>query len=173
VTAELPFTHVAAHHARVATLNALLGTRRTVHETIPWVTFTDPEVAHVGLTEAQARRRWGDRTTIARSEHRTLDRSVTAGDTAGFVLLVGDPRGRLAGATVVGAGGGEVIAELTARVAHGDKIDALSTTVHAYPTLAEGPARAADDHLRRRYSQRRYRLAVRPVLTARRLLARR
>ncbi len=59
VTARLPFTHVAAHHARVAAVNALLGTRRSVDETIPWVTFTDPEVARVGLTEAAGARALG------------------------------------------------------------------------------------------------------------------
>jgi pyruvate/2-oxoglutarate dehydrogenase complex dihydrolipoamide dehydrogenase (E3) component len=173
VTGLLPFTHVAAHHARVATLNALFGMRRTVDDTIPWVTFTDPEVAHVGLTEEQARARWGAKATVAHSRYEAVDRAVTEGDTEGFVLLVGDRRGRLVGATVVGAAAGEVIAELAARVAHGDKIDALSTTVHAYPTLAEAPARAADDYLRLRYANPRYRAAARPLLAARRALTRR
>ncbi len=168
VTARLPFTHVAAHHARVASANALFGVRRTVAETIPWVTFTDPEVAHVGLTEAQARERWGDRTILARSDYAVLDRAITEGEPEGFALLVADPRGRLVGATVAG----EAIAELTARVVAGDKIDALSTTVHAYPTLAEGPSRAADEHLRKKYATPRYRALARPILAARRRLGR-
>jgi hypothetical protein len=87
-------------------------------------------------------------------------------------VLVADPRGRLVGATVAAPGAGEAIAELTARVKAADRIDRLSTVVHAYPTLAEGPARAADEHLRRRYARPRYRALVRPVLAARRLLAR-
>jgi pyruvate/2-oxoglutarate dehydrogenase complex dihydrolipoamide dehydrogenase (E3) component len=173
VTARLPFTHVAAHHARVASVNALFGMRRTVDETIPWVTFTDPEVAHVGLTEAQARERWGDRTILARSDYAALDRAITEGEPEGFALLVADPRGRLVGATVAAAGAGEAIAELTARVVAGDKIDALSTTVHAYPTLAEGPSRAADEHLRQKYASPRYRALARPLLAARRRLVRR
>jgi len=172
VTARLPFTHVAAHHARVAAVNALFGLRRTVDEAIPWVTFTDPEVARVGLTEAQARERWGARATIARSDYASLDRAITDGDAQGFALLVADPRGRLVGATVAAPGAGEVIAELTARVKGGDKLDAISTTVHAYPTLAEGPARAADEQLRRRYAGARYRALARPILAARRILAR-
>ena len=61
VTGLLPFTHVAAHHARVATPNALFHARDEVSKTLPWVTFTDPEVGRVGLTEAEARERWGDR----------------------------------------------------------------------------------------------------------------
>ncbi len=110
--------------------------------------------------------------TLARSGYDALDRAITEGDTDGFVLLVGDSRGRLVGATVVGAAAGEVIAELTARVAHGDRIDAISTTVHAYPTLGEGPARAADDHLRRRYAKPLYRQAAKPILATRRALSR-
>lgn len=172
VTARLPFTHVAAHHARVATVNALLGTRRTVDETIPWVTFTDPEVARVGLTQAEARERWGARAVIARSDYESLDRAVTEGERYGFALLVGDPRGRLVGATVAAPAGGEAIAELSARIAAGDRIGSVSNAVHAYPTFAEGPSRAADDHLRRHYAKRRYRLAARIALTARDRLAR-
>ena len=173
VTARLPFTHVAADHARVASANALFGMRRTVAETIPWVTFTDPEVAHVGLTEAQARERWGGRTILARSDYAALDRAITEGEPEGFALLVGDPHGRLVGATVAAPGAGEAIAELTARVVAGDKIDALSTTVHAYPTLAEGPSHAADEHLRQKYASPRYRAVARPILAARRRLVRR
>jgi pyruvate/2-oxoglutarate dehydrogenase complex dihydrolipoamide dehydrogenase (E3) component len=170
VTLELPFTHVAAHHARVAAVNALLGTRRTVDRTIPWVTFTDPEVAHVGLTEADARERWGGKAIVARSDYAMVDRAITEADTRGFALLVGDPRGRLVGATVAAPGAGEAIAELTAHIKAHNKIDSVSTTVHAYPTLTEGPARAADEHLRRRYAAPRYRTLTRPVLAARRAL---
>ncbi len=172
VTARLPFTHVAAHHARVATVNALFGTRRTVDENIPWVTFTDPEVARVGLTEQQARERWGSRVVVARSDYASLDRAVTEGERYGFALLVGDPRGRLVGATVAAPAGGEVIAELTARVAAGDRIGTVSSAVHAYPTFAEGPSRAADEHLRHRYAKRRYRAAARIALGLRARLAR-
>lgn len=172
VTARLPFTHVASHHARVAAANALLGTRRTVDETIPWATFTDPEVGRVGLTQAQARERWGSKAVVARSDYAQLDRAITEGEARGFALLVGDPRRRLVGATVAAPGGGEAIAELTARVKAGNKIDSISTTVHAYPTLAEGPSRAADEHLRERYGTPGYRAAAKAVLSVRRLLAR-
>jgi pyruvate/2-oxoglutarate dehydrogenase complex dihydrolipoamide dehydrogenase (E3) component len=156
----------------VATINALLGARRTAEATIRWVTFTDPEVAHVGLTEVGARERWGSRTTIVRSDHADVDRPITEAEPEGFVLLVGDRKRRLVGATVIGAGAGEAVAELTARIEHGDKIDAISTTVHAYPTLAEAPARAADDLRRRRSDASIYRVAVRAVLTVRRRFSR-
>jgi pyruvate/2-oxoglutarate dehydrogenase complex dihydrolipoamide dehydrogenase (E3) component len=143
-----------------------------VSGTIPWVTFTDPEVARVGMTEAEARERWGDRVVVAESDYASLDRAITAGEPYGFAKLVAGPRGRLLGATVAAPGGGEAIAELTAWVTRGDKIDAVSRTVHAYPTLAEGPARAADDYLAARYSTPRLRALTRPVLAALRLLER-
>lgn len=173
VTRLLPFTHVAAHHARVATPNALFHARGKISDTVPWVTFTDPEVGRVGLTEADARARWGDRVQIAEFDYVTLDRAITAGEAHGFAKLVADPRRRLVGATVAAPGGGEAIAELTAWVSRGEKIDAISRTVHAYPTLAEGPARAADEYVAARYSTPRARALARPALAALRLLHRR
>jgi pyruvate/2-oxoglutarate dehydrogenase complex dihydrolipoamide dehydrogenase (E3) component len=172
VTGLLPFTHVAAHHARVATANALFHARGKVSDTLPWVTFTDPEVGRVGLTERQARERWGERAVIAGFEYAALDRAITAGETYGFAKLIADPRRRLVGATVAAPAGGEAIAELTAWVSRSAKIDAVSRTVHAYPTFAEGPARAADEHLATRYSSPRLRAVARPVLAALRTLER-
>jgi pyruvate/2-oxoglutarate dehydrogenase complex dihydrolipoamide dehydrogenase (E3) component len=106
VTGLLPFTHVAAHHARVATPNALFNAQAKVSETLPWATFTDPEVGRVGLTEAQARERWGERVRVVHYDYGELDRAITSGDAYGFAKLVGDPRGRLVGATVAAPGGG-------------------------------------------------------------------
>jgi len=165
VTGALPFTHVAAYHARTAAVNALFGARRKVaYEAVPWVTFTDPEIARVGLTEAQARDRWGKRATSVTFDYAGLDRAIVTGQTSGFATLVGDDRGRLVGATVAATAGGEAIAELAARIETGAKIDAVSQAVHAYPTFAEGPARAADDHVRARLLTPRTRAVARPVL---------
>ena len=168
VTALLPFTHVAAHHARVATPNALFRLRRNADSTLPWVTFTDPEVARVGLTEADARARWGERATVTTAEYSELDRAITGGQGYGFATLVGDPRGRLVGATVAAPAAGEAIAELTAWLARGEKIDAVSATVHAYPTFAEGPARAADAHVIARYARPHVRALTRLALALQR-----
>ena len=106
VTGLLPFTHVAAHHARVATPNALFHARGEISQTVPWVTFTDPEVARVGLTESQARERWGKRVIVIESDYQTLDRAITAGEAYGFAKLVADPHRRLVGATVAAPAGG-------------------------------------------------------------------
>jgi len=106
----LPFTHVAAHHAWIATPNALFGVRQKVSDTVPWVTFTDPEVGRVGLTETDARERWGDRVQIAESDYSELDRALAAGEAYGFAKLIGDSKGRLVGATVCAPAGGEQVA---------------------------------------------------------------
>ena len=172
VTGLLPFTHVAGHHARIAASNALFHTRSKVSSTIPWVTFTDPEIARVGLSEQQARERWGDRVQIAGVDYDRLDRAITSGEAYGFAKLVADVRGRIVGATIAAPGGGEAIAELTAWVSQGAKIDAISRTVHAYPTLGEGPARAADGHVAARYASPRMRAIARPVLATLRALQR-
>ncbi len=134
-------------------------------DTIPWVTFTDPEIARVGLSEAQARDRWGDRLKIARSDYARSDRAITSGEAYGFAKLIADPRGRLVGATIAAPGGGEAIAELTAWVSQAAKLAVVSRTVHAYPTLAEGPARAADEHLAARYATPLMRAIARPQLS--------
>ena len=128
--------------------------------------------ALAGLTERQARERWGEKVRITEFEYAKLDRAITAGEAYGFAKLIGDPRGRLVGATVAAPGGGDAIAELTAHIARGEKIDAVSRTVHAYPTLAEGPARAADEYLEARYTSPRMRALTRRALAVLRVLHR-
>jgi pyruvate/2-oxoglutarate dehydrogenase complex dihydrolipoamide dehydrogenase (E3) component len=173
VTGAMPFTHVAAYHARVAAPNAVFHLRRKVSYTaVPWATFTDPEVGRVGLTEEAARERWGDRTIVTEFDYDKLDRAIAAGQTRGFAKLVGDRRGRLVGATVAAPSGGELIAELAAWVGVGATIDDVSRQVHAYPTLAEGPARAADEYITRKLLSPRMRALARPVLGALRALER-
>jgi pyruvate/2-oxoglutarate dehydrogenase complex dihydrolipoamide dehydrogenase (E3) component len=164
VTGAMAFTHVAAYHARVATINALFATRRHVDYTsVPRVTFTDPEVAAIGLTEREARGRW-EKPTIVSFDYAELDRAITDGRPYGFVTLVGDPKGRLVGATIAAPAGAESIAELAAWVTTGAKIDRISQTVHAYPTFSEGPSRAADANLRARFAgPRTQRLAGRAL----------
>ena len=164
VTGAMAFTHVAAYHARVATVNALFAARRRVdYAPVPRVCFTDPEVARAGLTVAEARARWRDPAIIS-FDYAALDRAITDGRTAGFVTLIADPKGRLVGATIAAAGAAESIAELAAWIATGAKLDRVSQTVHAYPTLSEGPSRAADDHLRARYAAPRTQRLARGAL---------
>jgi pyruvate/2-oxoglutarate dehydrogenase complex dihydrolipoamide dehydrogenase (E3) component len=144
VTGALPFTHVAGTHGSIAATNALLvPTRRIDHERIPWVTFTDPEIAHVGLTEDQARQRFGDtvRVRLLRFEH--VDRAIVEDDFDGFTHVVLDGKGRALGATIVAPRAGEMIAELTVLVARRGRLRDLASVVHPYPAWSDGVWNAA------------------------------
>jgi pyruvate/2-oxoglutarate dehydrogenase complex dihydrolipoamide dehydrogenase (E3) component len=170
-TMLLPFTHTASAHGATVVQNALFGLRRSVdHERIPWVTFTSPEVARVGLSVAEARERWGDRTRVRRASHAELDRAVVSGETDGSVTLVGDPKGRIVGATVVGPRAGEAIGEVVAWMVGGAKLSTIVRTTHAYPTWNEGLSRASLGELQAGLA--RYRWATRALLRARRQLVR-
>jgi pyruvate/2-oxoglutarate dehydrogenase complex dihydrolipoamide dehydrogenase (E3) component len=173
ITGTMPFTHVAAYQARIVVTNALFHLhRRADYDNIPSVTFTSPEVARVGLDARAARERWAGRTVVQRFDYAMLDRAIANGDAFGFAELIGDPKGHLVGATVVGDTAGESIAELTAWIATGAKIATISHTVHAYPTFAEGPSRAADDLLRAKYFSPRMRRIIAPALVLLRCLDR-
>jgi pyruvate/2-oxoglutarate dehydrogenase complex dihydrolipoamide dehydrogenase (E3) component len=144
VTGAPAFTHVAGMHGSIAATNALLvPTRRIDHERIPWVTFTDPEIAHVGLTEDQARQRFGDavRVRLVRFEH--VDRAIVEDDVDGFTHVVLDAKGRVLGATIVAPRAGEMIAELTALVARRGRLRELASVVHPYPAWSDGVWNAA------------------------------
>jgi pyruvate/2-oxoglutarate dehydrogenase complex dihydrolipoamide dehydrogenase (E3) component len=136
VTMKLPFTHVAAAHGATVVQNALFGLRAKVdHERIPWVTFTAPEVARVGLSVAEARARFGPGISVRTAGHEELDRAVTAAATDGFAQLVGDDKGKLVGATVIGPRAGETIGEIVAWMAGDAKVSTISrSSTHAYPT---------------------------------------
>jgi pyruvate/2-oxoglutarate dehydrogenase complex dihydrolipoamide dehydrogenase (E3) component len=147
-TSRLQFTHVGDEQGRLAAGNAFArpgpgpGGRGTWDDSgIPWVTFTEPEIGHVGLTEAQAREQHGDRVRVAISWNSTSDRARAAGDTDGFVKLVAAPArvgglalGKLVGMTAVGPAGGELIAEGALSMRAGTVVGRLAQTVHAYPT---------------------------------------
>lgn len=144
VTGTLLFTHVAGMHGSIAATNALLApTRRIDHERIPWVTFTDPEIAHVGLTEAQARQRHGDAVRIRLQRYEHIDRAIVEDDTDGFTHVVLDSKGRVLGATIVAPRAGEMIAELTALVTRRGRLRDLASVVHPYPAWSDGVWNAA------------------------------
>lgn len=143
VAGQGQFTHLAGYHAGLVIRRAVMGLParlRSGH--IPSVTFTDPELAQVGPTEAGAKRLHGDRVTVLRADYAGNDRAVAEGATDGFVKLM-VLRGRVIGATVVGAQAGEVIAPLVLAVSARVKLSALAGMVLPYPTLSELGKRAA------------------------------
>jgi pyruvate/2-oxoglutarate dehydrogenase complex dihydrolipoamide dehydrogenase (E3) component len=149
VTGGYRFTHAAARQAGVAVRNALLpGVARTKldERVMPWATFTDPAVAHVGLTEAEARARHRDAVRVYTQTFDEVDRAVTDGATDGFVKLVGTSRGELLGATAVGLTAGEFINELAVALRRRITLAQLASTTHVYPTLALAIQQAAGKH---------------------------
>lgn len=146
------FTHVAGHMGFVAATNVtksrLRPSAKVDRRVVPRVTFTDPEVAHVGLTEAEAAAVGG---RVAEVHLDRVDRAVTDGRTAGFVKLIAGPRrvlrsiggGRVLGATIVAPRAGELVAEVALAMRTGMFTGRLAQTVHAYPTWSMAIQQAA------------------------------
>jgi len=136
-TGGYQFTHYAGWQAAMAVRNALLpGASKGVTDLVPWTTFTDPEVAHAGLTEAQAREQFGDAVKTCDWPMAQVDRARTEGDTDGFIKLVHLQNGTLLGATIVAAQAGEMIHEWIVALDRGIKVDDLSNILHIYPTYS-------------------------------------
>jgi pyruvate/2-oxoglutarate dehydrogenase complex dihydrolipoamide dehydrogenase (E3) component len=117
--------------------NALLpGSSSGFTEIVPWVTFTDPEVAHVGLTEPQARTKFNDNVKVTRWEMNRSDRAVCENDLDGFIKVVSKKDGTILGATIVAARAGEAITEFIVAIKNNLKVADLAGAIHAYPTYS-------------------------------------
>ncbi|MCY4542797.1 MAG: FAD-dependent oxidoreductase [Rhodobacteraceae bacterium] len=150
VTGGAQFTHVAGYHAGVVVKSALLGLpskARTNH--IPSATYTDPEIAEVGMTEDEARRAHGDRVEAVSFDFKDNDRAIAEGSRIGQirVLVV---RGKPVGASIVGAQAGELIQIWALAIANGLKMSAIANMVSPYPTLGEVNKRAAGAYFAKR-----------------------
>jgi len=142
VAGQGQFTHLAGYHAGIVVRSAVLGLpAKARNDHIPRVTFTDPELAQIGLTEGEARKVHGDRVTIVRAEMSGNDRALAEAKGAGF-LKVMVVKGRPVGATLVGAGAGELIASWALAIANRLKLSAIAGTVLPYPTMSEISKRA-------------------------------
>ena len=140
LTGHPQFTHVAGVHASLAASNAILGVRRKVDlSAVPRVTFTDPEIAAVGVGTGQT----PPGLSVIDWSHSHVDRAVAEGETGGFTRLSVDKRGHVLGATVVGPRAGETLGELTLAVSHGLTTRDLAGMTHPYPTYNDGPWNAA------------------------------
>ncbi|KIN90950.1 FAD-dependent oxidoreductase [Thauera sp. SWB20] len=157
VAGPLQFTHVAAHQAWHAAVNALFGHLRRFrvdYRCVPHTTFTDPEVARVGLNETEARAR-GIAFEFTRYDLAELDRAITDGADRGFVKVLTVPgKDRILGATIVGEHAGELLAEFVLAMKHGLGLNKLLGTIHAYPTFAEANKSVAGEWKRAHAPQR-------------------
>ncbi|MGH7916373.1 MAG: mercuric reductase [Candidatus Binataceae bacterium] len=145
------FTHMADAMARIVIRNALfMGRRRANALTLPWCTYTDPELAHVGLDESAAEAK-GIRISTFMQEMAEVDRAVLDGETEGFVKIhLRAGTDRIVGATIVASHASEIISELTVAIAHRIGLAKLAEVIHPYPTQAEAVRKAADAYNRTR-----------------------
>lgn len=164
VTGPYQFTHFAAHQAWYAAVNALFGGFRRFkadYRVIPHCTFTDPEVARVGLSEDEARAR-GIAYETTRYGLDDLDRAITDEAARGFVKVLTEPgKDRILGVTLVGEHAGDLIAEYVLAMKHNLGLNRILGTVHAYPTLAEANKYAAGEWRKARAPQMALRLLQR------------
>ncbi len=148
VTGGPQFTHAADAMARTVVRNALLPLSSKVDLTnVPRVTYTDPEVAHVGQSHQEAQEGGG---ATYRYEFSDLDRAIADGSTTGFTKISADGKGRILGATIVAKGGGELLMPLVLARKHGLSLADISGTIFPYPTMVEGVKRTADAYQRTR-----------------------
>ena len=146
VAGPYQFTHTAAHQAWYATVNALFGRFRRFkvdYRVIPWATFTDPEVARVGLNETEAREK-GIVHEVTTYNIAELDRAIADEEAHGIVKILTVPgKDRILGATIVGEHAGDLIAEFVSAMKHGIGLNKILGTIHIYPTLAEANKQVA------------------------------
>jgi len=148
VAGPYQLTHVAAHQAWYAAVNALFGRFRRFkadYSVIPWATFTDPEVARVGLSETEAKEQ-GIEFEVTRYGLDDLDRAIADGTAHGFVKLLTVPgKDRILGVTIVGEHAGDLLAEYVLAMKHGLGLNKILGTIHTYPTLSEANKYAAGE----------------------------
>ncbi len=150
------FTHAADAAARIVIRNALfapfgLGRSKLNSLVMPWVTYTDPEIAHVGLYEADAQAKGLDTDTI-HIPFSEVDRALTDGKTDGFVkILLRRGSDQILGATIVSPHAGELISEMTLAIVTKQGLKAISQVIHPYPTQAEAIKKAADEYYRKTF----------------------
>ena len=146
VIAPYQFTHTASHEAWYASVNALFGPFKRFkvdYSVIPWTTFTDPEVARVGLNEQEADRQ-GIAVEVTRYNLEELDRALADGEGRGFVKVLTSPgKDRILGATIVGHHAGDLLSEFITAMKWGLGLKKIMSTIHVYPTLTEANKFAA------------------------------
>jgi len=141
------FTHVAGYHAGIVISNALFKwPQKAKLDHVPWVTYTDPELAQAGLTETQAREKFGDTIKVLKWSFAENDRAQAERETEGLIKVVTTTKGIILGAGIAGPRAGELIAPWVLAMEQGLKIGAMASTIAPYPTLGEISKRAAGSY---------------------------
>ncbi|NEP18261.1 MAG: FAD-dependent oxidoreductase [Leptolyngbya sp. SIO4C1] len=151
------FTHVAGYEAAVAMQNALiLPLKKADYRVIPWATFTEPELGRVGLTEQQARDRYGDDVYVLKHEFKELDRALAEAAGHGFAKFITRSNGEILGAHIVGSHAGELIHEVVLAMSQNLKVSALTGMIHVYPTLSEINSKTALQLTKQKYAKNEF-----------------
>ncbi|MEO1621459.1 MAG: mercuric reductase [Cyanobacteria bacterium J06632_3] len=147
------FTHVAGYEAGVAMQNALVfPTKKADYRVIPWATFTEPELSRVGLTEQQARDRYGDDVFVLKQDFDGVDRALAESAGYGFAKFITKGNGEILGAHIVGPHAGELIHEAVLAMSNNLKVSALQC-IHVYPTLSEISPKTALQLTKQKYAK--------------------
>jgi pyruvate/2-oxoglutarate dehydrogenase complex dihydrolipoamide dehydrogenase (E3) component len=158
------FTHAASYQAGIVIRNALFHLpAKADYAALPWVTFTDPELAQIGLTEAAARARHGDDVAVSRFDFAESDRAQAERETLGAAKIVSRRNGRILGASILGAHAGELIQLWTLALANGLKLRDIAGVIAPYPTLGEISKSAAAEFYKPKLFGRWSRAAVRTL----------
>lgn len=143
VAGQLQFTHVAGYHAGIVIRSILFGLpAKTKQNHIPWATYTDPELAQVGMTEAEAKKKHHPYLEVVRFPYHENDRAIAEGKTTGLIKVM-IVKGRPVGATIVGASAGDLIGVYALAIANRLKMSQVAAMIAPYPTLGEVNKRAA------------------------------
>lgn len=165
VAGSYQFTHVAGYHAGVVIRNILFRLPAKVdYRAVPWVTYTDPELAHVGMTLDEAKQEQGDNLRILHWGFDENDRAQSERSTEGFVKVLTTRKGHILGATIVGKNAGELIHPWIIAIQNKLKIGAMATYIAPYPTLGEVNKRAAGSFYTEKLFSERTRRIVRFLL---------
>jgi pyruvate/2-oxoglutarate dehydrogenase complex dihydrolipoamide dehydrogenase (E3) component len=153
VTGRYQFTHMSEHMAKVAVTNAILKLPSTIDtDHVPWVTYTDPELGHVGATRQQLDEA-GTSYVVYRFPYTKVDRAITEGQTTGLIKVYAKAwNGKILGADVLGVSAGELISEYAVAMRNGVTLRQLADTIHPYPSYGLAARRAADQWYARKQS---------------------
>ncbi len=147
VTGQYLFTHVAEYQAGLVVANALipLMKRKANYRVVPWVTYTDPELGRVGLTEDEARQKYKN-VKAYKYDVKELDRAVIEGEEKGIIKIVCTKKGKILGAHVLAPQGGEILHEFVLAIQNNLGVGSITNTIHVYPTLAQAVRRTTNKY---------------------------
>jgi pyruvate/2-oxoglutarate dehydrogenase complex dihydrolipoamide dehydrogenase (E3) component len=149
VLRSFPFTHAAGMEGKLVIGNAVFGLRKKIkYDHVPWVTYTVPEIFHLGLTEQEAKDQYGDTIRVYKVTLDDVDRFVSDREMEGIVKVITDRKGKIIGAHAAGKDAGDWMQEIVFAKHHGHKIGDISHVIHPYPTHGAAVQRSADQYWR-------------------------